>query len=65
VFRGLPADQNEKYDMVRERANELKLWNGLNLKLERWKDKVEAEFKAVGEEAFRCPHRPGLCQLQK
>ena len=52
VFRGMPADQNEKYDMVRERANELKLWNGLNLKLERWKDKVEAEFKAVGEEAF-------------
>lgn len=52
VFQGLPADQNEKYDMVRERANELKLWNGLNLKLERWKDKVEAEFKAVGEEAF-------------
>ncbi len=52
VFQGLPADQNEKYDMVRERASELKLWNGLNLKLERWKDKVEAEFKAVGEEEF-------------
>ena len=31
VFQGLPADQNEKYDMVRERASELKLWNGLNL----------------------------------
>lgn len=29
VMQGLPDDRNQKYDMVRERAQELKLWNGL------------------------------------
>lgn len=30
VMQGLPDDRNQKYDMVRERAQELKLWNGPN-----------------------------------
>lgn len=52
TFRGLPADQNEKYEMVRERASELKLWNGLELKLERWKEASTAEYKKIGAEEF-------------
>lgn len=52
VNQGLPADQNEKYDLVRQRASELKLWSGLDLKMERWKNKVLAEYDQMGEEAF-------------
>ena len=29
TFRGLPADQNQRYHLVQERARELRLWNGL------------------------------------
>lgn len=52
TFKGLAADQNDKYDMVRERALELKLWNGLDLKLQRWKDEIAAEYKRIGAEEF-------------
>ncbi len=52
VFKGLPAEQNEKYELVRQRACELKLWNGLDLKLERWKETIPAEYKSMGDEAF-------------
>ena len=52
TFKGLAADQNDKYNMVRERALELKLWNGLDLKLERWKDEIPAEYKRIGAEEF-------------
>lgn len=38
--------------MVRERAQELKLWNGLELKLRRWMDNSAEEFKRLGEEAY-------------
>ena len=52
VFKGPPADQNEKYELVRQRALELKLWNGLDLKMERWKEAIPAEYKSMGDEAF-------------
>lgn len=52
VFRGLPAEQNEKYELVRQRALELKLWNGLDLKMERWKEAIPAEYRSMGDEAF-------------
>lgn len=52
VFRGLPTEQNEKYELVRQRALELKLWNGLDLKMERWKEAIPAEYKSMGDEAF-------------
>ena len=52
VMQGLPDDRNQKYDMVRERAQELKLWNGLELKLRRWMDNSAEEFKRLGEEAY-------------
>lgn len=52
VFQGLPADQNERYHLVQERARELKLWNGLELKLERWKKRVQQEYAQLGEGAF-------------
>ena len=52
VFQGLPADQNERYRLVQERARELKLWNGLELKLERWKKRVQQEYAQLGEGAF-------------
>lgn len=45
TFRGLPADQNQRYHLVQERARELRLWNGLELKLRRWQDRV-AEYEA-------------------
>lgn len=44
VFQGLPNDQNEKFEMVKDRARELKLWNGLELKIKRWRDKISEEF---------------------
>ena len=52
VFQGLPADQNQRYHLVQERARELKLWNGLELKLERWKKQVQQEYAQLGEGAF-------------
>ena len=52
TFRGLPADQNERYHLVQERARELRLWNGLELKLRRWRDGVMAEYNRVGKEEF-------------
>ena len=51
-MQGLPDDRNQKYDMVRERAQELKLWNGLELKLRRWMDNSAEEFKRLGEKAY-------------
>lgn len=44
VFQGLPNDQNEKFGMVKDRARELKLWNGLELKIKRWREKISDEF---------------------
>ena len=50
--RGLPADQNQRYHLVQERARELRLWNGLELKLRRWQDRVADEYEQIGKEAF-------------
>ena len=52
TFQGEAADQNEKYELVRQRALELKLWNGLDLKLERWKEAIPAEYKSLGDAKF-------------
>ena len=52
TFRGLPAAQNQRYHLVQERARELRLWNGLELKLRRWQDRVADEYEQIGKEAF-------------
>ena len=52
TFRGQPADQNQRYHLVQERARELRLWNGLELKLRRWQDRVADEYEQIGKEAF-------------
>ena len=52
TFQGLPADQNQRYHLVQERARELKLWNGLELKLRRWQDRIAAEYKQLGQAEF-------------
>lgn len=52
TFRGLPVDQNQRYHLVQERARELRLWNGLELKLRRWQDRVADEYEQIGKEAF-------------
>lgn len=52
TFRGLPADQNQRYHLVQERARELRLWNGLELKLRRWQDRVADEYEQIGKEEF-------------
>lgn len=52
TFRGLPADQNQRYHLVQERARELRLWNGLELRLRRWQDRVADEYEQIGKEAF-------------
>lgn len=52
VFRGSANDQTDRLNMVRERAKELNLWNGLELKIERWKQEVATEFDQMGEESF-------------
>ena len=52
TFRGLPADQNQRYHLVQERARELRFWNGLELKLRRWQDRVADEYEQIGKEAF-------------
>lgn len=53
TFRGLPADQNQRYHLVQERARELRLWNGLELKLRRWQDRVADEYEQIGKERSR------------
>lgn len=52
TFRGTDEEQSQRYQMVQDRAAELKLWNGLELKLRRWKDNITAEFTQLGEETF-------------
>ena len=52
TFRGKDEEQNHRYQMVQDRAAELKLWNGLDLKLRRWRDNVATEFTQLGEETF-------------
>ena len=37
---------------MQERARELRLWNGLELKLRRWQDRVADEYEQIGKEAF-------------
>ena len=52
TFRGKDEEQNHRYQMVQDRAAELKLWNGLDLKLRRWRDNVATEFTQLGEDKF-------------
>lgn len=58
TFRGRPEEQNQRYQMVKDRAAELKLWNGLDLKLRRWKDNVSTEFTRLGEVEFSARMEP-------
>ena len=52
TFRGEDEEQSQRYQMVQDRAAELKLWNGLEPKLRRWKDNITAEFTQLGEDKF-------------
>lgn len=65
TFRGLPADQNQRYHLVQERARELRLWNGLELKLRRWQDRVADEYEQDRKGGVRGPHRRGLRRLHQ
>lgn len=58
TFRGKPEEQNQRYQMVKDRAAELKLWNGLDLKLRRWMDNVSNEFTRLGEVEFSARLEP-------
>ena len=42
---------------MQERARELRLWYGLELKLRRWQDRVADEYEQIGKEA--CAARIG------
>ena len=52
TFRGSADNQNDRFSIVKQRAEELGLWRGLDLKLERWKRNIAKEFKRIGEERF-------------
>lgn len=52
TFRGSADNQNDRFSIVKQRAEELGLWRGLDLKLERWKRNISKEFKRIGEERF-------------
>lgn len=45
-------DARDRFDMVEDRAKELKLWNGLTLKMERWARANKEEFARIGKDAF-------------
>ena len=45
-------DTRDRFDMVEARAKELKLWNGLTLKMERWARDNKEEFTRIGKDAF-------------
>ena len=65
TFRGLPADQNQRYHLVQERARELRLWNGLELKLRRWAGPCGRRVRADRKGGVRGPHRRGLRRLHR
>lgn len=52
VMQGSTDDENRKLKAVQDRAQELKLWNGLDLKLERWMKNSSEEYKRLGEEEY-------------
>lgn len=52
AFRTSPDDAHNRADLVKERAKELKLWNGLELKMERWAQTYKAEFATMDREQF-------------
>ena len=45
-------DALNRFDLVEDRAKELKLWNGLDLKMERWARASNEELARVGKEDF-------------
>lgn len=52
AFRTSPDDVRNRLDLVEDRAKELKLWNGLELKLERWTQRFKEEFSTMDREQF-------------
>lgn len=53
TFRGSADDQNYRFNALKDRANELGLWKGFDLKVDRWKKDVAAEIDEIGMEAFK------------
>lgn len=47
-----PDDVHSRIDLVEQRARELRLWNGLDLKVERWMQACKEEFNTMDREAF-------------
>ena len=45
-------DPRDRFDVVEDRAKELKLWNGLPLKIERWARDSKEELARIGKDAF-------------
>lgn len=45
-------DTRDRFDVVADRAKELKLWNGLDLKLERWARTNKEELARIGKDVF-------------
>lgn len=52
TFRGPADDQNERLDKIRQRAEQLNLWRGLDLRVESWQRDTIAEIKRIGEDGF-------------
>lgn len=50
--RNTADDVRDRFDVVEDRAKELKLWNGLDLKLERWARANKEELARIGKDAF-------------
>ena len=45
-------DTRDRFDVVEDRAKELKIWNGLTLKMERWARDNKEELARIGKDAF-------------
>lgn len=52
AFQTSPDDVHSRIDLVEQRARELRLWNGLDLKVERWMQACKEEFNTMDREAF-------------
>ena len=50
--RNTADDVRDRFDVVEDRAKGLKLWNGLDLKLERWARANKEELARIGKDAF-------------
>ena len=52
AFQTSPDDVHSRIDLVEQRARELRLWDGLDLKVERWMQACKEEFNTMDREAF-------------